>query len=132
METAQLLLAPAIELFNRGDYFAAAEALERSAATAPADMKDLVGALNRIAAAMHLRFERGGRKGALMLLSQAALALEDFRPARAGIDIDRLCVELSAYTEDLRATPRDEAAGLKGRALRFIERRRAPKINLAP
>jgi predicted metal-dependent hydrolase len=132
MDSARLLLAPAIELFNRGDYFAAAEALERSAATAPAELKDLVGALNRIAAAMHLRFERGGRKGALMLLSQAALTLEDFRPARAGIDVDRLCVELSAFTGDLRAGSREKAGGLKRRVRRFIERRRAPKINPAP
>ena len=125
-------LKAAIESFNRGDYFAAAEAFECSGNSADDDLKQLTGALNRIAAALHLRFERGGRRGALNLLSQAMLALEDLKPARAGIDVGRLCAEIEAFSDELRAAPRDESEGLKHRARLFLERRRAPRINFAP
>ena len=123
----------AIEAFNRGEYFDAAEKFElvtRSADNNDKDLKDLAIALNRIAAALHLRFERGGRQSSINLLSQAMLALDDMKPARRGIDIERLCAEIAAYTEEVRATPRSERDGLKHRARIFLERRRAPKINL--
>jgi hypothetical protein len=122
----------AIEAFNRGKYFDAAEKFEVAALSADKDrdLKDLAGALNRIAAALHLRFERGGRQSSINLLSQAMLALDDMKPARRGIDVERLSAELAAYTEEVRATPRSERDGLKHRARIFLERRRAPKINL--
>jgi predicted metal-dependent hydrolase len=122
----------AIEAFNRGEYFDAAEKFEVVALSADKDrdLKDLAGALNRIAAALHLRFERGGRQSSINLLSQAMLALDDMKPARRGIDVERLSAELAAYTEEVRATPRSERDGLKHRARIFLERRRAPKINL--
>jgi hypothetical protein len=50
------------------------------------------------------------------------------RPARDDIDIEQLYNELFAYTEELRATPKDERDGMKHRARIFLERRRAPKI----
>jgi hypothetical protein len=120
----------AIAAFNRGEYFEAAEMFELASISAADDLKDLAGALNRIAAAMHLRFERGGRQSSINLLSQAMLVLDDLKPARGGIDVERLCAELAAYTEEMRATPRIERDGLKHRARIFLERRRAPKINL--
>ena len=123
-------LDEAIEAFNRGDYFKAAERFELAGQSADADLKDLIGALNRIAAALHLRFERGGRQSSINLMSQAMLALDDMKPGRAGIDLERLCAELTAYIEEMRTTPRDERDGLKHRARIFLERRRAPKINL--
>jgi len=119
----------AIAAFNRGDYFGAGEQFEQALTTAEAEVKDLIGALNRIAAALHLRLERGGRQAAINLLSQAMLMMEDLGPSMAGIDIARLSRELSAFTDDLRSSPRDEGGGLKHRARLFIERRRAPKIN---
>jgi hypothetical protein len=125
----------AIEAFNRGEYFDAAEKFELVTRSADnddkdKDLKDLASALNRIAAALHLRFERGGRQSSINLLSQAMLALDDMKPTRRGIDVERLCAELAAYTEEVRATPRSERDGLKHRARIFLERRRAPKINL--
>jgi predicted metal-dependent hydrolase len=125
-------LDEAIEAFNRGKYFDAAEMFEvvTRAADNDRDLKDLASALNRIAAALHLRFERGGRQSSINLLSQAMLALDDMKPVRRGIDVERLCAELAAYTEEVRATPRAERDGLKHRARIFLERRRAPKINL--
>jgi hypothetical protein len=120
----------AIAIFNRGSYFDAAELFERTAATAEPELRELIGALNRVAAALHLRFHRGGRQSSINLLSQAMLTLEDFKPARAGVDVERLCRELSAYTEELRTSPRIESSGVRHRARLFIERRRAPKISI--
>src|SRR6185437_12442735 len=110
----------AIAAFNRGHYFEAAERFEHA-----------LGAAGRAAAALHLRFERGGRQAAINLLSQALLTLEDFRPARAGIDLERLCTELTAMADEIRASPREEREGLRYRARLFVERRRAPKIKRA-
>jgi len=121
----------AIAAFNRGAYFEAAEMFETAAHAAGIDddLKALFMALNQIAAAFHLRFERGGRQASINLMSQAMIALDDMKPARHGLDVERLCAELAAYTEEVRATPRDERDGLKHRARIFLERRRAPKIN---
>jgi predicted metal-dependent hydrolase len=122
----------AIAAFNRGEYFEAAEMFEAAARTAgnnENDLKGLLIAFNQIAAAFHLRFERGGRQASINLMSQAMIVLDDMKPARGGVDVERLCVELAAYTEEVRATPRDERDGLKHRARIFLERRRAPKIN---
>ncbi len=125
-------LDQAIDAFNRGAFFEAAEMFELATRSAESDLRDLVGALNRIAAALHLRLERGGRQSSINLLSQAMLALDDMKPARGGIDITRLSDELYAYTEEMRASPRHERDGLKHRARIFLERRRAPKINRKP
>jgi predicted metal-dependent hydrolase len=121
-------LSRGIDAFNRGDYFVAAETFEQSLAAVDADLKDLVTALNRIAAAMHLRFERGARQGSINLLSQALLSLEDLKPERGGIDVERLFAEVDAFTAEVRGAPRHEHDGLKHRARIFVERRRAPTI----
>jgi predicted metal-dependent hydrolase len=130
-ESPSASIEDAIATFNRGAYFEAAEMFEAAARAAGKDdgSKGLIVALNQIAAAFHLRFERGGRQASINLMSQAMIALDDMKPARNGIDVERLCVELAAYTEEVRATPRDERDGLKHRARIFLERRRAPKIN---
>lgn len=121
-------LDDAIVKFNRGDYFDAAEMFEVIGREAAPEMKNMVDAFNRIAAALHLRFERGGRQASINLLSQAMLALDDLRPDHAGIDVERLWTELQAYADEVRATPRDEHTGLKHRTRLFLEKRRAPKI----
>ncbi len=130
-ESPPASIEDAIAAFNRGAYFEAAEMFEAAARAAGKEdeSKGLIVALNQIAAAFHLRFERGGRQASINLMSQAMIALDDMKPARGGIDVERLCVELAAYTEEVRATPRDERDGLKHRARIFLERRRAPKIN---
>jgi hypothetical protein len=125
------LLNDAIAAFNRGAYFDAAEMFEQSIGGVDSELKDLVLALNRIAAAMHLRFERGTRQAAINLLSQAMLTIEDMKPERGGLDTGRLFDEIYAFTEEIRAAPRDEGSTLKHRARSFLERRRAPKINRA-
>jgi hypothetical protein len=123
-------LNEAIRLFNRGDYFAASEQFETVGHGAEEEaLKEVVGALHRVAAGLHLRFARGGRQSTINLLSQAMMALDEMRPARAGIDLERLYNEVSAFTDDVRASPREyEAGALKHKARLFLERRRAPRI----
>jgi len=121
-------LEAAIEEFNRGEYFTAAELFEHAASESDDAGKTFITALNRVAAALHLRFERGGRQAAINLFSQAMLTLDQMKPSRDGVDIEVLMTELHAYTEELRATPKDEGEGMKHRARLFLERRRAPKI----
>ncbi|HUY39433.1 MAG TPA: hypothetical protein VMV13_11405 [Candidatus Binataceae bacterium] len=125
-------LERAIAAFNRADYFAAAEMFENSLhAIDDAELKAVANALNQIAAGLHLRFERGGRQASINLMSQAMVVLDDLKPARAGIDTERLYDEVSALVAEIRAAPRDERDGLKHRARIFLERRRAPRINRA-
>jgi tetratricopeptide (TPR) repeat protein len=124
-------LEAAIDEFNRGEYFKAAELFEKAAAEAHDAEKNFVVALNRVAAGLHLRFERGGRQAAINLFSQAMLTLDQLKPTRDGVDVETLMTELHAYTEEVRATSKDERDGMKHRARLFLERRRAPKIKRA-
>ena len=87
-------LKDAIRSFNRGDYFAASEQFETVGHAADESLKDVIGALHRVAAGLHLRFARGGRQSTINLLSQAMMSLDELRPARAGIDVERLFKEL--------------------------------------
>lgn len=124
-------LREAIATFNRGDYFAASEQFEAAVRDASEPLRDLVGALHRIAAGLHLRFARGGRQSTINLLSQAMISIEDLRPSRAGIDLERLYNELAAYTDEIRASKNEHDAGaLRHKARLFVERRRAPTIIL--
>jgi predicted metal-dependent hydrolase len=121
----------AIATFNRGDYFAASEQFEAAGHAAAEPLKEVIGALHRIAAGLHLRFSRGGRQATINLLSQAMMSLDELRPSHAGIDLERLYNELTAYTDEIRASPSEHDAGaLRHKARLFIERRRAPKIIL--
>ena len=120
----------AIGRFNRAEYLEAGELFETMTHSSAPELKELLDALTRISAALHLRLERSGRQSCINLLSQAMLLLEDLKPSRGGIDVTKLFDEINLFTDELRATPRDEANGLKRRARLFLERRRRPKIRL--
>jgi predicted metal-dependent hydrolase len=109
-------------LFNRRAYFESHEAWEALWQTVEKRDKTFLGALIQIAAALHLRFARGGGRGTRNLLVQALTTLEDFRPEYHGVDVERLHTELEGYTE--RVEERKEAQA--GRLERWL----APKIRL--
>lgn len=121
----------AVTAFNHGEYFEAAECFEGALAGTSDELHNLLIALSRVAAAFHLRFERGGRQSSINLISQALQVLDELRPASAGIDVERLYVELNAMVDEIRASPREERQGMRYRARLFVERRRAPRINAA-
>jgi predicted metal-dependent hydrolase len=89
-----------VELFNRRAYFECHQLWEEIWRSA-ADERErrFLEALIQVAAALHLRFERGAGRGARNLLYRALLVLEDYRPQHRGIDVARLHAEVELYAE---------------------------------
>jgi predicted metal-dependent hydrolase len=101
-----------VVLFNRRAYFESHEVWEELWRGADEADKKFLGALIQIATALHLRFERGGGRGTRNLLVQALMALEDFRPSFAGIDVELLHGELQSYAERVEEQKGAEAGWL--------------------
>jgi len=101
-----------VVLFNRRAYFESHEAWEELWRVAEEPDKKFLGALIQMAAALHLRFERGGGRGTRNLLVQALTALEDYRPEHLGVDVERLYGELTTYAERVEARKESEAGWL--------------------
>jgi len=112
-----------VTLFNRRAYFESHEAWEELWRSAGERDKKFLGALIQMAAALHLRFERGGGRGTRNLLVQALAALEDYRPEHLGIDVERLYGELATYAERVEARKEAEAG--------WLDRWLAPRIKRA-
>lgn len=112
-----------VRLFNLGRYVAAHEVWEEvwRAADDEAD-RGFLEALVQLAAGLHLRTRRGGMRGAEHLLSQSLATLEDYRPARHGLDVERLVREYGAYVDWIREIRRPH---------RLLDRRRIPRLTLA-
>jgi len=118
----QQRLQEAIALFNRRSFFEAHEVLEDAWREVPESDRVLYETLIRLAAALHLRLNRGGRRGTVNLLQQALVHLDDLRPEAAGVDTAALYDDVAAYVERLRAEP--------GAAAGWRERFRVPRIRL--
>lgn len=116
-------LKEAIELFNKREYFSCHEVLEEIWHEAVAEEKNFYEGLIRLATGLHLRFNRRIPQGAINLLTQGLMRLEDYRPTHHGIDVARLYTDIDAHLEDLK-TSKNAQAG-------FFERRRVPQIHLA-
>jgi predicted metal-dependent hydrolase len=108
-----------VRLFNFGRYLAAQQVWEEAWRAAPAEERPFLEALVQLAAALHLRTRRGATRGAVHLLSQALVVLEDHRPAAQGIDVDTLVADFDAYLQWIRALDRPH---------RFLDRRRIPRL----
>lgn len=112
----------AVVLFNRRAYFESHEVWEDLWRVAEERDKKFLGALIQIAAALHLRFERGGGRGSRNLLVQAVTALEEYPPQFHGVDVARLLGELVTYAERVEEK--------KGREATWLDRWLAPRIRL--
>ncbi len=108
-----------VRLANRGRYFAAQQIWEEAWRTAPVADRALLEGLVQFGGGLHLRTRRGATRGAVHLLTQAAVLLDDYRPSAHGIDVEALVAELTAFIEWLRATSRPH---------RFLDRWRLPRI----
>jgi len=109
-------------LFNLGRYLAAQQVWEDAWREAPPAERALLEALVQLAAGLHLRTRRGATRGAVHLLSQALVTLEDYRPAAHGVDVDALVADVAAYVDWVRGLERPH---------RLLDRRRMPRIRLA-
>ena len=111
-----------VVLFNRRAYFEAHEAWEALWQHAEEREKAFFAALIQIAAALHLRFERGGGRGTRNLLVQALTTLEGYRPSFGGVDVDRLYGELETYAQRVEEKKESEAG--------WLDRWLVPRIRL--
>ncbi len=111
-----------VALFNRRAYFESHEVWEELWRTAGEHDQKFLGALIQVAAALHLRFERGGGRGTRNLLVQALTTLEDYRPAHLGVDVARLHAEVATYAERVEEKKETEAG--------WLDRWLAPRIRL--
>lgn len=115
-------LARGIRLFNAGRYMAAHEIWEVVWRDAPDEERAFFEALVQLAAGLHLRTQRAGTRGAEHLLSQSLATLEDFRPARRGLDVERLVEEFGAYVTWIREVKRPH---------KLLDGRRIPRLRRA-
>src|SRR5262249_17342951 len=113
-------LKDAILLFNRREYFACHEVLEPIWQTAEGADKTFYESLIRFATGFHTRFNRHNRQGAINLLTQGLMQLENYRPTHLGIDVGGLYQDVNAHVESPKAKEDIEPG--------FFERWRAPRI----
>ena len=108
-----------VRLFNRGRYFSAQQVWETAWRDAAAEDRGFLEGLLQLAAGLHLRTRRGAMRGAVHLLSQALVTLEDYRPARHGIDVATLLDEFEPYLGWIREL---------GRPHRMLDGLRIPRL----
>lgn len=113
-------LYAALALYNNGDYESCQERLEALYAEAGEADQPLVRGLLALSCGMYVHFHRGGGRGALNLLRQSLVALDDFRPRYLGIEIEDLIDAVQAYLADLEERRRPGAG--------FFDRWLAPRI----
>jgi predicted metal-dependent hydrolase len=106
-------------LFNLGRYLSAQEVWETAWHTAEGDDRGFLEGLVQVAAGLHLRTRRGATRGAVHLLSQSLVLLDDHRGGRHGVDVEGLVGGLGEYVEWIRGLARPH---------RFLDRRRIPRI----
>lgn len=115
-------LREAVTFFNRRAYFDCHEVLEEIWHETPEDDKAFYEGLIRLATGLHLRFQRHAPQGAINLLTQGLMRLENYRPVHLGIDVARLYNEIDAYIADLKAAKTPQVG--------FLESWRMPRIRL--
>ncbi len=113
-------LGRAIDLYNRGKYLESQEVLEEVHNQCEGDDQSLVKSLIMVACAMHIHFRRGGGRGALNLMRQSLIILDDLRPRAAGVETELLYESLYAYLQELQDR--------KKRGATFMDRFLVPRI----
>ena len=117
--TPRNTVARGVRLFNRGRFLSAQEVWEEAWRAAPAEERGFLEGLVQLAAALHLRTRRGATRGAVHLLAQALITLEEYRPAAHGIDVEALVAEFSAYLDWTKTLDRPH---------RLLDRLRLPRL----
>jgi len=115
-------LRDAITLFNRREYFACHEVLEEIWRDATDEDKAFFEGLIRFSTGLHLRFNRRAPRGAINLLTQGLMRIENYRPVHHGVNVARLYDEIDAHVNDLKSAKNPQAG--------FFERWRVPRIHV--
>ena len=106
-------------LFNLGRYMSAQRVWEDAWREVPVEDRAFLEGLVQLAAALHLRTRRGATRGAVHLLAQALILLEEFRPTAHGIDVDALVADFGGYREWVASVDRPH---------RMFDRVRIPRV----
>jgi hypothetical protein len=106
MPAVTLAVQRGVRLFNLHRYMRAQDVWEDAWRDATGDDRGFLEGLVQLAAGLHLRTRRGATRGAVHLLSQAIVLLDDHRPARHGVDVERLLTDMDAFVEWVRALHR--------------------------
>ena len=112
-------LGRGVRLFNLGRYLAAHEIWEETWRVAADEDRTFFEGLVQLAAGLHLRTRRAGTRGAEHLLSQSLATLEDHRPVRHGVDVERLVAEFGDYVAWIREIKRPHT---------LLDGRRIPRL----
>jgi hypothetical protein len=115
-------LRDAVTLFNRREYFACHEILEEIWRDSAEADKPFYEGLIRFSTGLHLRFNRRAPQGAINLLTQGLMRIENYRPVHQEIDVARLYDEIDAHLNDLKSSKSTQAG--------FFERWRVPRIHV--
>ena len=91
-----------LALIERGEHFAAHEALEEAWRAADPSERDFFQGLVHVAVAWY-QAGRGNRPGCERQLEKAARRLSPFAPEHRGVDVDRLLRQIAAAQELTRA-----------------------------
>jgi predicted metal-dependent hydrolase len=108
-----------VRLFNSGRYMSAHVMWEDTWREAGPPDRGFLEGLIQLAGGLHLRTRRGGTRGAVHLLSQAMVLLEDHRPAAHGVDVEALVTDFGAFIVWLKEVDRPH---------RLLDRLKLPRI----
>jgi len=104
------LLVEGVRLFNEGRWFEAHEVLEEAWRAEPTELRHLYQGLLQVGVGLH-HASRGNLAGALRLLDRGMGRLAPFRPARLGLDVERLLHDAAETRRTLAAPGGLEAFG---------------------
>jgi hypothetical protein len=107
-EERDRLHASGVELFNRGDFYAAHEAWEEIWRSTTPEPKLLFQGLVQVSAGLHQVIDLGRLAGPRSTLAKARRNLEPFAPGAEGLDIAALLASVAAWLAWLESpeTPR--------------------------
>jgi uncharacterized protein len=108
-----------VRLFNFGRYLSAQQVWETAWRVASPEERPFLEGLVQLAAALHLRTRRGATRGAVHLLAQALVLLEEYRPAAHGVNVDALISDFDAYRQWVVSLDRPH---------RLVDRVRIPRL----
>lgn len=91
------LILHGVELFNRGEVFAAHEAWEEIWRSTRPEPRDLFQGLVQVAAGLHHAVDRGRREPARRVLARGCGRLAPLAPVACGLDLARLLEDLERW-----------------------------------
>jgi len=98
-EERRRLFLEGIDLFNRGDFFAAHEAWEEIWRSTTPEPRELFQGLVQVAAALHQALDLQRKIGPRNTLAKARSHLELYTPVACGLDIENLLESVRQWQE---------------------------------